>query len=207
MKHPLSFFLLALISLPASAGMYKWVDEHGVTHYGDTIPPQYAGQGTAELSKKGLVIKRTERALTAEERKTREEEEARKKEAQEKARERERRDRALLDTYTSEKEIDLVRDRNLQQSQLQIQSSELRIRQVQNRLAGLRAQADAAKGNGRPVPPDVLQDIQNAEQEIQRLQNNIRQRQQEMDAIRARFEADRQRYRELTQPAKQSGLP
>ena len=24
---------------------YKWVDEQGVVHYGDNIPPQYAQQG------------------------------------------------------------------------------------------------------------------------------------------------------------------
>ena len=41
-------FAIALIaglvfSLPAAAKLYKWVDDQGVTHYGETIPPPYAG--------------------------------------------------------------------------------------------------------------------------------------------------------------------
>ena len=27
--------------------MYKWVDENGVTHYGQTIPPEYRDQAAA----------------------------------------------------------------------------------------------------------------------------------------------------------------
>ena len=39
-------FLLALASLNAFAGeterVYKWVDEDGQIHYGDSIPPEYS---------------------------------------------------------------------------------------------------------------------------------------------------------------------
>ena len=30
------------LSLPAMATLYKWVDNNGITHYGETIPPEYA---------------------------------------------------------------------------------------------------------------------------------------------------------------------
>jgi hypothetical protein len=46
--------ILCAVALVASTGgaawgapgrtMYKWVDEQGVTHYGDRIPPEYASQ-------------------------------------------------------------------------------------------------------------------------------------------------------------------
>ncbi|MBS4097888.1 MAG: DUF4124 domain-containing protein [Sulfuricella sp.] len=199
MRKISALFLLCLVSLPVSAGtIKKWVDEQGVTHYGDTIPPQYVNQSSTELSSKGVVVKKTERAQTAEERRAIEEEKVRQQETQVKEQEQQRRDKALLNTYTSEKEIDLSRDRNLQQAEVQTQSAELRIKQVNERLAKYRRQADGMTKAGKPVAADLKQDIDNGEREILHLQESIQQKKKDMEAIRARFEADKQRFRELT---------
>ncbi len=122
MKKFLLLLAALAVSQPALAKMYKWVDEKGEVHYGDTVPPQYANQGREELSKKGTVLKKTEGALTPEQRQAKEAEEAQKKAEQQKALEQKRRDKALLNTYTNEKEIDLTRDRNLKPLDMQIQS-------------------------------------------------------------------------------------
>ncbi|MES9872823.1 MAG: DUF4124 domain-containing protein [Candidatus Sedimenticola sp. 6PFRAG7] len=42
------FFLLMLIAGSAAAGIYKWVDENGKTHFGDK-PPQQSGAEQMEL--------------------------------------------------------------------------------------------------------------------------------------------------------------
>lgn len=198
MRH--LFLLILLASFPAAAGkMYKWVDEQGKTHYGDSIPPQYAGQGSAELSKKGIVIKQTAPALTPEQRKAQEEELAQKKEEERKKEEQKRRDTALLNTYTTEREIDLVRDRNLQQAELQLQGMELRIKQIQPRLDQSRRQAEGFTTKNKPVPAYLLQEIQENEKEMQHLQEMVGQKRQEMEGFRARFEEDKRRFRELRQ--------
>lgn len=36
--HPFLFLLAALFALPAAAGVYKWTDAQGRTHYGDAPP-------------------------------------------------------------------------------------------------------------------------------------------------------------------------
>ncbi len=199
MRIKIGVLLLCLASLPVGAGtIKKWVDEHGVTHYGDTIPPQYVNQSSTELSTKGVVVKKTERAQTAEERRAIEEDKTRKQETQAREQEQQRRDRALLNTYTSENEIDLTRDRNLQQAEVQTQSAELRIKQVTERLTKYRKQADGMTKSGKPVAADLKLDIDNAEREILHLEESIQQKKKDMDAIRARFETDKQRYRELT---------
>jgi len=191
--------LLTLASLPAGAGtIKKWVDERGVTHYGDTIPPQYVNQGSTEMSPQGIVVKKNERAMTLEERKALEEERVRQQEAQQKDMEQQRRDKALLNTYTSEKEIDLARDRNMQQAEVQTKSAELRLKQVDERLARLRRQAEGASKSGKPVPADLQQDIADAERETQHLRESIQQKKKDMDAIRLKFETDKQRFRDLT---------
>ena len=43
------------LSCGAHATMYKWVDTKGKVHYGDTIPPEYANQGNAQLNDNGQV--------------------------------------------------------------------------------------------------------------------------------------------------------
>ncbi|BAN33942.1 hypothetical protein SCD_n00093 [Sulfuricella denitrificans skB26] len=200
MRIRFSLLLILLASFPAVAGkLYSWVDEHGKTHYGNTVPPQYAQQGNTELDKKGSVIKKTDAALTPEQRKAKEEELTQQKEEDKKKLEQQRRDKALLNTYTTEKEIDLVRDRNLQQGGLQLQSMELRAKQVQPRLDQARKQAVDLAAKKRPLPPDLQQEIEEAEKEMLRLQEMTKLRRMEMDAIRARFEDDKKRFRELRQ--------
>src|SRR6202035_6158845 len=54
--------------------LYKWVDEQGVTHYGDHIPPEYASQERHVINSQGVEISRLEaqkspEALAAEDQK------------------------------------------------------------------------------------------------------------------------------------------
>lgn len=194
------FVLLALAALPVSAGtIKKWVDERGVTHYGDSIPPEYVKQGSTEFNTKGVVVKKTDRAVTAEERKALEEEKALNQTTQQKEMEQARRDKALLNTYTNEKEIDLTRDRNLQQAEVQSKSAELRIKQVGEHLTQYRNQTAIIAKAGKPIPADLQQDISNAESEIQHLKDTLQQKKKDMESVRAKFEADKLRFRELTQ--------
>jgi hypothetical protein len=43
------------LSLPADAKLFKWVDDQGVTHYGEVIPPEYANKEKDALTK-GVLI-------------------------------------------------------------------------------------------------------------------------------------------------------
>jgi len=194
------FLLILLVSFPAVAGkLYSWVDEHGKTHYGNAVPPEYAQQGNAELNKSGMVIKKTDAALTPEQRKAKEDELAQQKAEEQKKLEQKRRDKALLNTYTTEKEIDLVRDRNLQQGELQLQSMNLRVKQVQPRLDQARKRADDLAAKKKPLPLDLQQELEESGKEMQRLQEMIKRKSTDMDAIRAKFEDDKKRFRELRQ--------
>ena len=193
------FLLIMLAALPAWAKTYKWVDEKGETHYGDAIPAQYAGSGRSELSSKGLVIKKTAPAITPEQRKSMEEAAAQQKIEAQKQLEQSRKDRALLDTYTTEQEIDLARDRNLQQEDVVIQTLQLQIKSAQKKLYKHKLQAAAMARGKKPVPPDLSEDIQHSEQEIQRLDARVEQKQKDASATRANYEAAKTRFRELKQ--------
>src|ERR1700689_3407446 len=43
---------------------YKWVDDQGVVHYGDTIPPQYAQKESTLLNKEGVQVGHNEATKT-----------------------------------------------------------------------------------------------------------------------------------------------
>lgn len=46
MRLPLALLLLAT-ALPASAEVYKWVDEKGRTHFGEVVPERYRKSATS----------------------------------------------------------------------------------------------------------------------------------------------------------------
>jgi hypothetical protein len=205
------FLAGALLLLPtavlAEKQLYRWVDSQGKVHYGDTLPPESARQGKAELTKSGRVVKETPPALTPEQIRAREEAEAREREARRVAEEQRRRDKALLSSYTSVGELDLAERRNLEAVDVRIKSLELRARSVRHRLDALKKREAAMTARGRPVPEDLSEGQRAAEEELKRLAQSIAEANAEKEAIRARFSADRARYIELKGIAPESAKP
>lgn len=185
------------ISCSAHAKMYKWVDKSGKTHYGDTIPPEYADQGNTQLDKRGQVVNKTDAALTPAQIRERDEAAAKAKKEKEEALEAQRRDKALLATYTELREIDSSLQRNLGAIDVQIKSNELRIKSAQGRLNGLKKQETTFVQGKKPVPGDIANAIKAAEGEIVQVRSNIAKLEQEKAAMRQRYAADKVRFREL----------
>lgn len=193
--------ILLLAPLAASAGMYKWVDEKGVTQYGDVIPPQYAGQGNIEFSKRGLPIKKTDPAPTPEQIEQRGVKQQLQKEQDQVKLEQRRKDMALLNTYSSVEEIDLTRDRHVTQAELVIRSTETRLKPVDVRLLDLTKQSNAQLRSGKPLSPALKKNLEQAKTESRGLHSMIEQKRAESQAIRSKFENDKKRFIELNQLA------
>ncbi len=196
-KHflPLAFCVLAL---PAQAKMYKWVDAQGNVHYSDTLPPAAAGRGNVEIGKSGQTVKKTESADEKRVRLAREAEAAEKKKI---ADEQARKDRALLSTYTTEKEIDLSRDRALEHHSLAIKSAQMRLKPAMENAAAAANMVRARKAANKPVPPDMQQQQDAKQAEVENIRAQIKTNEEAQVAVRARYEAAKQRFREL------KGLP
>src|SRR4030095_9995547 len=69
--------LAAFILLPRGvhATTYKWVDDKGVVHYTDKLPPEALNKGSVELNKQGIPVKKNDPALSPEQRRAQEAEE------------------------------------------------------------------------------------------------------------------------------------
>ncbi len=186
---------LALALVPAHAATYKWVDDKGVVHYTDKIPPEALNKGNVQLDKQGVPVKTTDPAPTAEQRKARAAEEAR---AQQLAKDRElidRRDRALLATYTTESEIDLVRNRAVSTIDAQVQSSTAYSATLNKRKAELTTRKEAL--GDKPVPPVLETELNTISTELAKQSELIAAKQKEIIIVTARYDADKKRWKEL----------
>ena len=182
-----------------SGTIIKWVDEKGVTHYGDSMPAQYSGHGYSVINPQGVTLKRKQ-AVTPQANNS------------DTPLEQQRRDNALITTYTTPQEIDLARDRNLLVDQTAMQDLQQNMSSAHGRLAAkwlgvpaiaqgrLAAKKKAAAGfsqNKKPVPAELTQDLQENLAEIAKIEEQIAQRLLSMEATRQRFENDKRRFVEL----------
>lgn len=181
--------LCAAFSATAEAKLYKWVDEKGETHYGEVVPPEYADRDQVQIEK-GREIKKKEPAGDAT---------SGKKSAEDLAAiDQRRKDKALVNTYSNEKEIDLARDRNLQQVEARINSIQLLQKSAQESLDGYRKEADNLRQASRKIPVSLQTDTAEAENKVAKLKQELSAAEEKAAAVRASFEADKKRYRELT---------
>ena len=189
--------MLVTVSFPVSAKTYKWVDDNGVTHMGDTIPAEYANKDRQLLNKSGEVIK-TQDVLTPEDRRAKEAADEKKRTEEAAARDQKLHDKSLTDTYSNVEEIELSRTRNIQQVDARINSIISQMKTANNNLAALKKDAAARTGNGKPVPQSLHDDIQEAQDRVNRMQQDLQKYKDEKKAVEARYDADKARYKELT---------
>jgi hypothetical protein len=184
-------------SLPVAAKLYKWVDDDGITHYGETIPPEYADKDRVELNKDGRVIKSDE-VNTPERRRAKQQEEAKKRAEAEAALVQQRYDKTLLNTYSNVNEIDLARTRSLQQVEARINMLNSYLKSANERLLALQTEADNDAKANRKIPDSLQEDLQDAKARLAQLQQDLEKPNAEKAALEARFATDRARYIELT---------
>ncbi len=178
----------------ALAATYKWVDEKGVVHYTDKLPPEAVDKSSTQLDKQGRKVKQTEAAPTAEQKRAKAEAEAREKQLAKERELVERRDRALLSTYTMESEIDLARRRALATIDQQIQSATAYTTQLSKRKGDLEAKKVAEKGQSAQV---VERELASLDTELARQADLVAAKQKEIVLVNVRYDADLKRWREL----------
>jgi chromosome segregation ATPase len=195
----LALAAMVLSAPPARAATYKWVDDQGVVHYTDKMPPEAINKGNVELNKQGVPIKKTEPALTPEQRRVREAEEERARQAAKAREEVARKDRALLQSYTTESEIDLSKKRALGTIDAQMQSAQAYVAILTKRKDEIQVRVAAL--NGKPQPASLEREVANVNEELEKQADLIATKRKELAVVTARYDADKQRWRELKQIA------
>ncbi|HXZ54810.1 MAG TPA: DUF4124 domain-containing protein [Burkholderiales bacterium] len=185
---------------PPTLHMYKCKDASGRVYYTQVPPRECLGRETEELNKSGVVIKESQRPATPAEIKAREAERKKKVEQEELAREERRKDTALLNTYSSEKDIEDQRARALQEAQDAIASTEKTIAGAQKRQKDLESEKEFY--TKKPMPAKLKQEISNVDIEIKTQTALLEAKKTEIAKINAKYDEDKRRYVELTAPKK-----
>jgi hypothetical protein len=189
--------VLLLPPLAAEAQSYRCTSKDGKKYYGSAIPRQCIGQPVEQLNSQGMVVRRIDPEGSEKERQAKEAEEAKKREQLAVQREAARRNRALLATYTSVKDIDDARKRALADNQKAAAELQTRIDQIRKRQAGYEKELELYKGKGNP-PARLAEDLRNAELDLKYQEELLAVKQKDVEHINARYDEDRKRYSELT---------
>ena len=200
-KLNLTFLLLLLVPLAALADgtkFFKWTDENGVVHYGDSIPAQYAELPKEVVNDYGVTVENLEGKKTPEEIEAEriEQERVAAIELQRRA------DQALLATYLTVEEILMHRDRRVELFQAQARVTELYLSNLERRLQELRGDASnfqpySEDPDAPMIDQELAAELQKTKEIIQRHERNLRKFQADEQQIIASFEGDITRFKTL----------
>jgi hypothetical protein len=190
---------LAADAQPKDQYTYRCTGKDGKKYYGQTIPQACLGQPLELINKQGLVVKRVDPEGEEKARIAKAEEEKKKKELEAAKQDQMRRNRALLATYTSEKDIEDARVRAMRDHQNQVKDVERKIEDIQKRQAKFQKELAMYEEAGKGAPPQRLkEEVTNAEIDLKAQQGLLEAKKKEAAGINARYDEDRRRYREAT---------
>ena len=192
--------LAALAALPLLAqaqNTYRCTGKDGKRYYGSTVPQPCYGARLEVLNSQGMVVQRIdpdgdEKARVA---KAAEEEKQRKRESA--SREASRRDRAILATYGSEKDIEEQRLRALADNQRSVKELEARIQDIRKRQQTYDREMALYPSPKNP-PQRLVDDVKATEVDLNAQQNLLAVKRKEGEQINARYNEDKKRFAQLT---------
>jgi hypothetical protein len=178
--------------------VYKWVDEDGQVHYGDSIPPQYSDLPKQVLNEHAVKVQEIDGRKTEEQRAA----EAAAAELEMQKELQARADQALLATYLSVEEIVMHRDRRIELFQAQARVTELYLRNLERRLTKLKRDAEKYRPYSEDpdaplIDPGLVADINETQETIARHEQNLAKFQEDERTMVARFEGDINRFKTL----------
>ncbi len=176
---------------------YRCVGNDGKKYYGSTIPNACLGRPLELINQQGLLVKRIDPEGDEKARLAKEAEAEKKRELEAATKDAQRRSRALLATYTSERDIEDARNRDLRNHDRGVQEVQKRVEDIKKRQAKFQKELDlfATAGKGQP-PTRLKEEITNAEIDLKEQETLLDAKKKEAVGINARYDEDKRRYKE-----------
>jgi DNA repair exonuclease SbcCD ATPase subunit len=202
--HSLRAVLLITLLLTIGLGpshaqkIVCWKDKAGkVLGCGDKVPPEYQDNAVKELNQRGVTVNQSAPALTTEQKRAQQADVDRKAAEEQKMAEQRRKDRALLDTFSTEKEIDLKRNRDIQLIESNIEAQQTNLKNASDRQADARSRIEQLKKEGKPVPAPLQEDYDRAEASRTKIQTQIVQKRKDITELNQQYDEMKKRFAEL----------
>ena len=151
------------------------------------------------LDSGGNIAKEVGAPLTPEQKAEQIVENRRRKQLEDSSREQRRRDQALLDTYATPEDIDFAQQKAEADVNFAILATIARIDAARTKRKKFEDEAEFYKK--KMLPPSLDQDLRALDHEIKLQQDLLSMKRRDFEAIKAKYDADRRRYFELTRKA------
>lgn len=209
MHRKTSQIVFAIAILVASSSLsaeklraYRWVDDQGVTHYGDRVPPEHAGSKLSVLNEQGVKVNSVAGTKSADELA---EEERQREIRAEQIRKRDKallRDRVLLSTYLSVEEIEALRDRRMELVEGQMRVIQIYLDNLREKLVKLERESQrfspySTDPNARPIDEKLARELSDTLDSIMLYEKNLAKTRNEHSILQAKFAADITRFQDL----------
>ncbi|NMF89963.1 hypothetical protein [Aromatoleum petrolei] len=183
----------------AGAKVYCCEDASGRRQCGDVLPQACYGRAYREMGPQGTIKREVSAPLTADEIARRNAAEQQKKDDETRQAKQRRLDQALLETYASVEDLDRRRDKDIADIERSLEEARKRDKELRTKRQRFEKEAEFHKG--RDLPRDLAANLRSIDSELALQGKLVEDKTRELEATRARFEADRARYVELSSAA------
>ena len=200
---PVKITAIALASIFISqpvlaAGKIKcWRNNEGVRECGTYVPPEFSQKRTETRNESGRVIEVEKRAKTKEEIAEIQRQEELRKEEEKKLAEQKKQDDILLKTFSTERDILLLRDSKVNVIEGILTVTKGNNKALRHKLERLQKQAANIERRGKTPPENILAEIKDIEARINKNKASIKEKRDEQQVICKKFAKDLEHFREL----------
>ncbi|MFV1983568.1 MAG: hypothetical protein ACC657_08505 [Thiohalomonadales bacterium] len=181
------------IASPALAGIKCWKTTKGIRECGYQVPNEYSNTRIEIINKNGVVV----RIIAAPKNKEQLAEEALHKKELAKIADRKRKDRILLRTFTTERDLIIARDNRVTAVQSLIEITKSNNNNIQVNLQDLRERAGNYERSGKELPKELLQQIKKGDVQIQNNNSYVKKKLLEIAQIKKDYKFNLERFRYL----------
>lgn len=200
-KTALLTSLVLLAAGGAQAGtIKKCKDADGRWHYGDNAAAACAQSKVIEMTGAGRTTKVHDAPPSAGDLEAFRKKREAALEAQQKAEQQKQHDKVLLSTYSHEEDLIYARDRQVGALDNSINSGEQTLKSLRSVLGRLRQQAQEEEESQGKISAETKRNLEQSEAQVNMHADNLEKKKKEKEELRARFDKDLERYRELKMP-------
>lgn len=195
-----------LVSQPVLAAKFKcWTNKEGVKECGSYVPPEYSQKRIETRGEQGRVVEVKERAKNKAELDEIERLNKLKIIEDKKIAEQKKKDSVLLKTFSTERDINMLRDSKVNVIEGIITVINSNNKAQKKKLEKLQKKAANIERRGKKPPQRVLDDIANIESRLNKNKNSIKSKRDEQKLIHDKFAKDLKRFQDLKNKKRPNG--
>lgn len=192
----LSLALAGLILPACASAAYKWIDEHGRVHYGDTIPPNEIHRSYEKVDKQGRVDQKVDAVPDPVQRAEQNRRAQQQAAEQEEARKRAIRDQYLIETYQDAAQVRAAYDAKLASLDSSLALAQSVVEKLGARRAALVRNAAEGERSGEATQK-LEQEIRDLDQQLAHQHGYIEDRRAERLELEKTAAEDVARFEQL----------